>query len=274
MAFKLTEKQRKYDGKDPTQGKVYRFFDWVWKLFIINALSLICSLGVITFIPSVVAGFRTIKDCYEEDESHYIKKYFQNFLFCFKDTVIIGILVLLLYGVLFYAYVFYSEVIREMEEAGNLESYINLYSILLSLIILFFLILTIVVIQIPVAVTYFHLRFFDKIKFAFYMTFKHFGITLCLFLILSISGMLMLFWPPYIFLFSFSIPLYIIYLLTRKPYWAVANMMEYEEEEDEYDLQNKSQVREDYEDNKISIQDAEKQLEEINKKITGGNLDD
>ncbi len=274
MAFKLTEKQRKYDGKDPTQGKVYRFFDWVWKLFVINTLTLVCCLGIVTILPAITAAFRTIKDCYEEDETHYFKKYFYNFRFCFRDTIVIWLLFIVIYAVLFFAYIYYSDLILALEEAGGYETWANIYSILLGLIILFFLITTIVLFQMPIAVTYFHLRFWDKIRFTFYMTFKHFGITLCLFLLFSINLMAMLLWPPYIFLFSLSLPLYITYLLARRPYWAIANNMEYEEEEDEYDLQNKSHVREEYEDDKKSITDAEKKLEEINLEIMGGKKHD
>lgn len=274
MAFKFTEKERKYDGKDPTQSKVYRAFDWVWKLFVINTLTLVTCLGIITILPAITAAFRTLKECYEEDETHYIKKYFYNFRFCFKDTVLLGVLGIVIYAVLIYAYIYYNEVIRTLEETGGYDTYINIYSILLGLVILFILVVSIVSIQVPIVVTYFHLRFFDKIRFSIYMTFKHFGITLCLFLVVSLDMMLMLLWPPYIFIFSFSIPIFIMYMLSRKPYWAIANNMEYEEEEDEYDLQNKSHVREDYEDDKNSIQEAEKSLEEINSKIMGGKLDD
>ena len=114
MAFKFTEKERKYDGKDPTQGKVYRTFDWIWKLFMINTLTLVTCLGIITILPAVTAAFRTLKECYEEDETHYIKKYFYNFRFCFKDTFLLGILGIIIYAVLLYAYIYYNEVITPL----------------------------------------------------------------------------------------------------------------------------------------------------------------
>lgn len=275
MALKFTEKERKKDGKDPTQGKIYRTFDWIWKLFVINTCTLVCCLGIITILPSIVAGFRTIKDCYEEDETHYLKKYFYNFRFCFRDCVLIGIVILLCFGVLLYAYIYYSELIDALNAETGYGGYITMYSIFLSCIMLFFLILIILCIHLPIVITYFHLRFFDKIRFTFYMTFKHFGITLCLFLLVSINMMAMLVWPPYIFLFSFGLPLFITYLFSRKAYWSIQKGMEIEEyEEDEYDMQGKTQVREDYEDDKLGIEESEKSLEELNKKIMGGNIDD
>ena len=275
MAFKFTEKERKIDGKDPTQGKIYRFFDWVWKLFVINTCTLVCCLGIVTILPSLIAGFRTIKDCYEEDETHYFKKFFYNFRFCFRDSILIGIIVLLCFGILLYAYIYYSELIDALNSQTGYGGYVTMYSIFLSCIMIFFLILTIFFIHLPISITYFHLRFFDKFRFTFYMTFKHFGITLCLFLLVSINLMLMLVWPPYIFLFSFSLPLFAMYLLSRKPYWTVQNNMVYEEyEEDEYDMKGVKQNREDYEDDKKGILESEKSLEELNNKIMGGKIDD
>ena len=89
MAFNKKRKEDKYEeNKGFGNSKILAVFEWIWRIFVLNTLTLVCILGVITIVPSLVACFRTIKACYEEDETHYVKAYFKNFVYCFKDDKI------------------------------------------------------------------------------------------------------------------------------------------------------------------------------------------
>jgi len=97
--------------KGITKSKLMVFFDWVWRLFILNTFTLLTSLGIITALPSLVACFRTLKECYEEDEQHIVKRYFENFIYCFKDTVGVGILFTCLFTALIYSLFYYTSLL-------------------------------------------------------------------------------------------------------------------------------------------------------------------
>lgn len=263
-----------YSGKEIGTGKVYMFFEWVWRLFVLNTLTLVTCLGVITIMPALIACFRTIKNCYEEDETHYIKRYYQNFVYCFKDTVMLGVFVLLIVGMLFYAYIYYSELIDALASSGGYAGWLNVYSVLLGFDIVFFMIIILVIVQFPMIATYFHFRFIDKIRFSFYMAYKHVGMSLMIFLIQLANTLLVLWLPYYFFVFFFTMPTMLTYMISRRVYWYTSNSMEYDEnEEDEFDRQGKSVNKETYEDeneeDKIKAEKI-KELEKMNNDIMNG----
>lgn len=272
----MAKKNRNVDRdgqKDMTSSKLYIIAEWIWRLFVLNTLTLVTFLGIITIMPALVACFRTIKICYEEDETHYIKTYYKNFVYCFKDTVFLGVFVFIVLGMLGYAYYYYSVVIDTLVEDGTFKGWLNLYSILLGFDIVFFLVLFLVIIQFPMVVTYFHFRFFDKIRFAFYMAYKHVGMSLLIFLVNVVNVVIVVLLPYYFFFFFFSIPILVTFMLSRRVYWFTASNVTYgEDEADEYDRTGKKVNRETYEDSdeeKIDI-DKAKELEEINREIMNG----
>ena len=58
-------------------SKIYIFFDWLYKLLIMNVFTLIFICLVITFLPAVTAMNATIK--YDINETNIFKCYFSNF---------------------------------------------------------------------------------------------------------------------------------------------------------------------------------------------------
>lgn len=260
--------------KDIASSKVYIVAEWIWRLFVLNTLTLVTSLGIITIMPAIVACFRTIKNCYEEDETHYIKAYYKNFVYCFKDTVFLGIFVLFMLGMLGYAYYFYSVVIDTLIEDGTFKGWLNVYSVLLGFDIIFFLVFGLVIIQFPMVATYFHFRFLDKIRFSFYMAYRHVGMSLLIFLVFILNLVILILLPYYFFFFFFSIPILVTFMISRRVYWYTANTVTYEEDEaDEYDRTGKRVNRETYEDNNDEKIDANKieELEKFNEEVMNGD---
>ena len=242
-------KNNQNQEKDMTQSKFYEIMDWFWKLFVINTLTLITTLGIITFVPGVVAAFRTLKSCKEDDETHYISAFFNNFRYSFKDTIGVGIVVLVVMVAFGFAFYFYSTMIDGLREEGGYPVMVNIYSVLLALTFFFVMLVLFGLIQIPMVVTYFHFRFIDKIKFSFYMGFRYFGISMLEFLILLVDVIIVFYLPYYVLVMFFSLPIYLIYLVSRSCYWTTANMQLYnDDEQDKYDIQGKTTPRETYED--------------------------
>ena len=62
-----------------SNSKVFIFFDWVWRLMVLNLLTIVFSLGIITIMPAICATFKTIKDTKENYTPKIFKPFLQNF---------------------------------------------------------------------------------------------------------------------------------------------------------------------------------------------------
>ncbi len=71
--------------KNIRNGKVFNFFDWVWRLMVLNVLTLVFSLGIITIMPAICASFKTIKDTKENYNSKIFKPFIINFAYLFSN---------------------------------------------------------------------------------------------------------------------------------------------------------------------------------------------
>ena len=65
--------------KKLTDSKLWIFFDWVWRLMVLNVLVILTSIGIITIVPAICAAFKSIKDTKENYTSSVIRNYFINF---------------------------------------------------------------------------------------------------------------------------------------------------------------------------------------------------
>ena len=270
----MAKKNKNYEeGKDLTSSKISIIAEWIWRVFVLNTLTVVTCLGIITIVPAFVACFRTIKACFEEDETHYIKAYYKNFVYCFKDTVFLSIFIFLIIGMLFYAYIFYSDAIDALAEDGTYKGWLNIYSMLLGFDIVFFIVLGFIVVQFPMVCTYFHFRFLDKIRFSFYMAYRHAAMTIFIFLIFVANTALLIWMPLYALVGYFSIQMLTSFMISRRAYWATARKLDLQTNvADEYDRQGKQVNRETYEDKDNEKIDTDKieELSKINESIMNG----
>ncbi len=236
-----------------TNSKVYVFFDWLWRLLVLNVLTLITSLGIITFFPAIVACFKSIKDNKENYNTKIIVPYFKNFASVFKETVGIGIVILIMFGISLYAYLWYDGVVGQTAqneyEGDSVWFTISLISVFAMMG--FGLVISMAVLQLPMVTTYFRTRFLDKIRFSFFMAFKFIAPTL-LELVILVVDLVVLFVPvvmPLWVFFGISFPLYLIYVVSKRPYYYLSNNQD-EEIEDDTHLLDQTEVRENYEDDK------------------------
>ena len=260
--------------KNYMNSKVFMVFDFIWKLFVINVCTIVTSVGIITIVPALVASFRTIKDSYEDGEDKVLKDYFKNFIYCFKDTVWLSVIVIAILSILTYSYMWYSEMITNLANSGTNPGWFSIYAVSMYGLLFIVLIIILAALQFPMVATYLHFHFFDKIKFSFYMAFRYISLTLLELVFLSISAVLSyVLFPAFLIVIGVSGPMFLIYLTSRKYYWNIVNTKAYEYTEDEYDLQGKVHNREVYEDKPEKETEKIDPLEQLNNEIIGAKND-
>lgn len=250
--------------KKLTDSKLWIFFDWVWRLMVLNVLVILTSIGIITIVPAICAAFKSIKDTKENYTSSVIRNYFINFRYLFRDTFGFSIILILLVGICGYAFLWYDGVVGTTQ--GNLEqmdqTWLTIAIVSIVIVILGMFILLMAFIQIPMVVNYFYYGFIDNIKLSFYMAFKYI-ITALLETVVVIASLYVLltalfeyYLIPIWLFFGISLPLYVMYTLSRRFYRYMADT--FEDEDEDIDYQNKTVNRETYEDDTKTIKGEQK----------------
>ena len=243
------------EDKKLMNSKVWIFFDWVWRLMVLNILMLISSIGIITIMPAICAGFKSIKDTKENYSPNIIKNYFINFRYLFRDTFAFSIILIILAGICGYAFLWYDGVVgvtqgsvEQMDQTWLLIAIISIVVVIIGM-----LIMTMVFIQIPMVVNYFYYGFIDNVKLSFYMAFKYIITTIIeTFIVVAsayvlINGLFTYYLLPIWLFFGISLPLYVMYIVSRRFYMFVAET--FDDDVDDIDYQGKKVNRETYEDN-------------------------
>lgn len=244
-------------------NKILAIFDMAFKLMIINALTIVFSLGIITFIPSLVASYRTIKGTYEENKGNVFREFYNNFIYSFKDTVWVSVIAIILLALFSFSNRWYMTMVSELTKDGNSQGWLTFYIAAYMGFLIVGAFILLVFIQIPMVVTHFRFRLKDKFKFAFYMAFRHINISLLelVFVIAVLSTWFYL--TVVVFVWGLSLPMFLIYLVSRRYYWAAVKSSNAGYEEDEFDRQGVVQNREVYEDEEEKRLDKER-LEKLN----------
>ena len=157
-------------------SKIYIFFDWLYKLLIMNVFTLIFTCLVITFLPAVTAMNATIK--YDINETNIFKCYFSNFKRYFLKSFLIELIFLIAIGIVGYAFYFYSYSIFDIDQY-------KVFKVIFQIGIVVMLLLAIVVLlmsmHLPLLIITFEgLTVIETIKTAFYIVFRYFLTTLIL----------------------------------------------------------------------------------------------
>ena len=197
-------------------SKFYLIFDWIWKLFVLNTLTLVTSLGVVTLFPSIISCMQSIKDYKDGSGTGIYTTYFRNFRKVFKSTVWVGITLLVIFAILLFAANYYSTLIKD--DQFSLDT-LGIF-VFIGFYIVGFLALVMIMVtnQLPMIYLYFHFRYIDYFKFAFFMAFKFIFQSL---LILGIWALniFILYLTPLWFGLMVSVPLYLTFIITKPVYW-------------------------------------------------------
>lgn len=199
------------DYEKKINSKPYRFFDWVYKLLIMNIFTLIFVCLIFTAFPAVIAMNATIK--YDMNETNIFRTYFGNFKYYFKKSFLINLLIILVIGIVGFAFYFYSYAVPSDDA----------HSVIFQLGIAVMLVLGVIIIMLSVhipllVITFESLTVGEIIKTSFYISFRYFVTTLILFgmFVLKIIGTIA---APIWLLFGLSLPTLLGIKLTEGVYY-------------------------------------------------------
>lgn len=218
-------------------SKIFRFFDYVFRLVLINLFILLPSFllfyimtiffndlintvwGLLTLIPAVLymfpaicAGVDLIRKYELKETNGVFKEFFKSlkrvYLKAFLETLII-----LVFVVLFYFSISYF--IRHYE-----DGIINVIGLYLS--IAFAIMLLVIIVHLPLVMNYMEgCLIFDDIKLAGMMAFQDLMITIGIVLFIIGDVAIMMVTPTVAVICGFSLPMYLLVKLTFKKYYIV-----------------------------------------------------
>ena len=235
-------------------NKVFSFFDWVWRLMVLNMLVIVFSIGIITIMPAICAAFKTIKDTKENYNPKIIKPFLNNFVYLFRDTWLFSIILVMVIGIAGYGFLWYDGVVGATKgSASELDkTWLMIAMISITIVVIGLLIVGSAFTQLPMVLNYFYYGYIDNIKLSFYMAFKY-PLTTIIELVVMIASGVLLFNALFVYhliplwlFFGISVPLYVNYTVSLKFYRFVSGQVE--DDDEDIDYQNKTVNRETYED--------------------------
>lgn len=189
-------------------------------------------LIIFALIPCIVTIFSMIKIFGEDGKSDTFGLFFDRLWDNFKSLWKLELIIIPSLGLLAFALYIYYMIIQG--GGGNF-----LYTASYNLILITLLLFVLWFVNLPMTLGYFRMNTYSIFKFTLIMAFKNILYTfLYVFLIV---GMLLLcfifdFFIPIWFLVGFSLPMYIIYLVSKKKYKALVHDFESYKDDDIYDL--------------------------------------
>lgn len=230
--MKIDSTEKKYSSK------LHRFFDLTYKLLVINMLTIILSLGIVTIFPAFVTAHATIK--YDLDDTSIFKSYFHNFKQYFLKSFLMGLALLVVVGIGIYAYIFWMG----LYQGNQVLAQVGIVVISISLIIF-----SLMIAHLPLLlITFTKLSNWQIFKTSLYVCLRYFITTMILLIaniLIIILPILCLFrivdWGAITIwmLFGISLPLFLAIKVTTPVYYRFAKIdMNKIKEEVEEDLED------------------------------------
>ena len=218
-------------------SKAYQVFDYIARLIILNVLLIICSFSLLiiftnifsnmsetyrlllliptalTLYPSITAITYTVKGYATNTLGGTFKEFFHGFGKYYGKTVIISVLIMVAFVLLMNSYQYFNAY-----KASGLA-----YAIGYVLTFTFMFMLIMLLIHIPLVLVYFDgLNVKYYLKLSLILAFKDLWITIACALIVSASIALSIFLNLYMLIIGFSLPIFLIVLITKKKYLIIA----------------------------------------------------
>lgn len=219
-------------------SKIFKFFDYVFRIVLINLLIIIPSFlllylfniffkdlpnfkywSYLTLIPTILyiypaicAGIDLVSKFELKLCNTVFKEFFKSFKKVYKkaiiETIFLVIFILLFYNSIIYFYTSLS------------EGLINIIGLILS--ISFSIMLLCIVIHLPLVMSYMSgCRIIDDIKLATMMAFKDLAITLALVVTIVVIAYLSIMYDTILIIGGFGLPIYLVVRLTFKKYYII-----------------------------------------------------
>ena len=147
-------------------SKVYRFFDYLFGLVIVNLITIILSIFIITLLPAFTAAYQTITDFKEVGPTKVFRMYFTNFKKHLEKSFIIGLFIIIIIVIASFSMFFYSKNFEATSFIGQAGYWIML--VVLLLLVLFCLHLPLVMINFQ------SFGIMDTIRISIFICFRYF----------------------------------------------------------------------------------------------------
>lgn len=199
------------DIEKKVNSKAHRFFDWLYKLLVMNVFTIMSVIPIITAFPAIVATFATIKN--DMKEPGIFKNFFHNYKKYFLKSFLIGLIIIGALAIACFAFYFYAYAIPQ----DNLNKII--FEMGIAVILILIIIIIMLCSHIPlIIITFNSLSISEIIRTAFYISFRYFISTLILFgmFVVSVIGVIAL---PIWFLFGVSLPILLGIKFTQAIYY-------------------------------------------------------
>ena len=197
------------DYENSLASKTRHFFDQLYGLIILNLITLLLSLFIITILPSWVACLYSIMDLKEKGSKRILKTYFSYLWKNIEKTFLIGLLIMIILVISILSMYFY----RTKLSLDNIIHQIGYWVmfIIMILVLLFSMHIPLIIVKFP------KLAILDTIRLSIYICFRHFLTTLIIigFTIIIIIGIVAF---PIWFFIGISGPLYLMEKFTKPTY--------------------------------------------------------
>lgn len=191
-------------------SKTYRFFDYLFGLVVVNLMTIILSIFIITLLPAVTACYQTISDFKEVGPSKVFRMYFSNFKKHLEKSFIIGLFIIIILVIASFSMLFYGRHFDPNSFVGQAGYWIML--VVLLLLVLFSLHLPLVMINFQ------SFGIMDTIRISIFICFRYFISSLIILglNIIIVIGVLAL---PIWVVIGISLPVFLSIKLTDATYY-------------------------------------------------------
>ena len=196
-------------------SKFFAVCEWLWRLVVLNFLTLITCLGVITILAAMTSCVKSFKAYQEGFDKNVFVTYWLNLKSCIVKSLIHSAIFVILGLAIAYAIWVY---VLNLEAEDIEEGMVRFYTIGLSITFMFGLIVLISFLQYPLLFTYFKFKFFEQFKMGIYMGVKYILITLVGLASVAGSVAMFLYATPLWFFIGVSLPLFLIYAVSKNKY--------------------------------------------------------
>lgn len=205
-------------------SKLYRFFDLLYKLLVINISMIILSLPIITMFPVIVAATATLKN--NLNETSIFKALFRNIKKYFIKALKMGLCLLIGFAAGIYGYFFWS--FTEFDPNSKMEL---IAQIAIVVIVVCLIIFTFIIVHIPLLmITFDKLDNYQIFKLSLFLSVRYFLTTIIMLLsVIVILGVLFLcLIQPGILaiwmIIGISLPMYLVIKFTTPVYYRFAKV--------------------------------------------------
>lgn|SRR5690625_3629447 len=192
--------------------KLNYFADWIIRMIIVNFLTILMSLPIITIVPAITSAYHILSDALNKDETPIFRSYFSYFKEDLSKKIIASIIVVAILVLSIYNNRLYATYI----EQGKGILYTIGYYITLTIII------ATVMITLYLPLVFIERKGIDldvTVKLAFYLSGKYFFRTMFVAMTLLIPFLMLTNQVTFLFFIFFgtTLPLLIIAAITLKP---------------------------------------------------------